>query len=315
MTLFSFFKIKNFQESHLGPTSAAPTALLYSGTFTTPQGFWATPLEQFELLSLAAGAGALMASQFYALLPHLPLFMLLLLSLGFYNLSGLLPYGFTFSAHLVVTLFYSVSIFFGLNYLALAHRRLSYFSPSMPNDVSRGMVGGLLLLPPVLLLGPQNWLKPLLQPLLQQFHHLVEPLLPQLQLLLEGLLPLLLLMGLPALLLLILELWRRLSQLGERLVDWNNRRTTLCDQLWDRSLEARKTRALRRSDPRHWAPGLRGLRYRLGHQPLEQALLGSLPALIFFYAVPLLLLDLAAAKQGLVTVTRMLLLGSEFGSY
>ena len=177
-----------------------------------------------------------------------------------------------------------------------------------------GLLGGLLLLPPLLLLGPRAWLEPLLEPLLQQFGHL-QPRLPQLQLLLEGLLPLLLPMALPALLLLALELWHRLGRLWGELVRWYSRRLTLCDRLWERSLEARQARALRRSDPHYCAPGLAGLRWRLGHQPLEWALVASLPGLLLFYGLPLLLLDLAAAKQGMVTATRLLLLGSEFGGY
>ena len=43
--------------------------------------------------------------------------------------------------------------------------------------------------------------------------------------------------------------------------------------------------------------------------------MASLPGLLLFYGLPLLLLDLAAAKQGMVTATRLLLLGSEFGGY
>ncbi len=81
-----------------------------------------------------------------AQLPQLPLFLLLLFSLTLYNLSGLLPYGFTFSAHLVVTLFYSCSIFFGLNYVALLRHRLAYFNLFLPSGTPLGLQPLMVLL-------------------------------------------------------------------------------------------------------------------------------------------------------------------------
>lgn len=194
MTLFSSLLLKGYSGLHLlqiFPLASATPQIEVAAT----SSLWSTPLEQFELLSAAAGGGLLLASQFYALLPllltlglaggllfsaprllgggleqlsgellvrqlgsfleanatraqlpHLPLFLLLLLSLTFYNLSGLFPYGFTFSAHLVVTLFYSVSIFFGLNYVALGRHGLKYFNLFLPSGTPLGLQPLMVLL-------------------------------------------------------------------------------------------------------------------------------------------------------------------------
>lgn len=91
-------------------------------------------------------ASFLEANATRAQLPQLPLLLLLVLSLGFYNLSGLLPYGFTFSAHLLVTLFYSLSVFFGLNYVALRRHRLGYFNLFLPSGTPLGLQPLMVLL-------------------------------------------------------------------------------------------------------------------------------------------------------------------------
>lgn len=95
---------------------------------------------------MRALAAFLEANATRAQLPQLPLLLLLVLSLGLYNLAGLLPYGFTFSAHLVVTLFYSGSLFFGLNWVALQRHRLAYFSLFLPGGTPLGLQPLMVLL-------------------------------------------------------------------------------------------------------------------------------------------------------------------------
>ena len=153
--------------------------------------FWATPLEQFELLAVAPSGlfGMLVHSGAYAMgslaavlalalalafaaptlrgrsstqtaaelvvqltanflvanatraqLPHLPLLLLLVVTLGVYNLGGLFPFGFTFSAHLLCTLAYGFGVFFGLNYVALGRYGVAYFQLFLPGGTPLGLL-------------------------------------------------------------------------------------------------------------------------------------------------------------------------------
>jgi len=88
----------------------------------------------------------LVANGTRAQLPQLPLLLLLTLALTLYNLSGLLPYGYTFSAHLICTLFYSATVFFGLNYVALARYGRHYFNLFLPAGTPLPLLPLLVLL-------------------------------------------------------------------------------------------------------------------------------------------------------------------------
>jgi ATP synthase subunit 6 len=114
--------------------------------FSTPRLLGGSPHQLGAELLVRSLGSFLEANTTRAQLPHLPLFLLLVLSLGLYNLSGLLPYGFTFSAHLVVTLFYSVTLFFGLNYVALQRHRLAYFNLFLPSGTPLGLQPLMVLL-------------------------------------------------------------------------------------------------------------------------------------------------------------------------
>jgi F-type H+-transporting ATPase subunit a len=123
-------------------TAALLGALLFSAPRLLGGG-----LQQLGAELLVRQLGSFLeANATRAQLPQLPLFLLLVLSLGCYNLSGLTPYGFTFSAHLVVTLFYSLSIFFGLNYVALLRHRLHYFNLFLPGGTPLGLQPLMVLL-------------------------------------------------------------------------------------------------------------------------------------------------------------------------
>jgi F-type H+-transporting ATPase subunit a len=58
-----------------------------------------------------------------SLQPFTFFFTELALAIAAYNLLGLLPLGFTLTAHIFVTFFFSLSVFLGLNTLAIFHRR------------------------------------------------------------------------------------------------------------------------------------------------------------------------------------------------
>lgn len=123
------------------------TLLLGAGLlFSAPRLLGGSPQQLGAELLVRSLGSFLEANATRAQLPQLPLLLLLVLSLGLYNLSGLLPYGFTFSAHLVVTLFYSLSVFFGLNYVALRRHGLRYFNLFLPGGTPLGLQPLMVLL-------------------------------------------------------------------------------------------------------------------------------------------------------------------------
>ena len=100
---------------------------------------WTTPLEKFELLTMRFTTTNRVVHAILAQLPHLPL-LLLVVTLGVYNLGGLFPLGFTFSAHLLCTLAYGFGAFFGLNYVALRRYRVAYFQLFLPGGTPLGLL-------------------------------------------------------------------------------------------------------------------------------------------------------------------------------
>ena len=117
-------------------------AILFSQP-TLLQGSWFQ--SGLELLVRSTG-DFLVANATRAQLPHLPLLLLLLVVLGSYNLAGLFPFGFTFSAHLLCTLFFGGSIFFGLNYVCLVRYGRVYFNLFLPAGTPFGLLPLIVLL-------------------------------------------------------------------------------------------------------------------------------------------------------------------------
>ena len=64
---------------------------------------------------------------------YLPFFLTVALSLAVYNFSGLFPFGYTFTAHIVCTLFYSFTVFFGLNFISILRYRENFFNIFLPS--------------------------------------------------------------------------------------------------------------------------------------------------------------------------------------
>jgi F-type H+-transporting ATPase subunit a len=98
-----------------------------------------------ELLVRTAG-DFLVANATRAQLPALPLLLLLGLTLGSYNLVGLFPFGFTFSAHLLCTFFFAGAVFFGLNYISATRHRWRYFNLFLPSGTPFGLLPLIVLL-------------------------------------------------------------------------------------------------------------------------------------------------------------------------
>jgi ATP synthase subunit 6 len=67
-----------------------------------------------------------------SLQPFAVFFAELALAIGAYNLSGLLPLGFTLTSHIFVTFFFSLSVFMGLNTLAIFYRRWNFLENFIP---------------------------------------------------------------------------------------------------------------------------------------------------------------------------------------
>lgn len=114
--------------------------------FTQPrllQGSWLQ--SSAELIVFNTG-NFLVANATKAMLPMLPMMLILLLSLGTYNLSGLFPFGFTFTAHVLCTAFFSFGIFFGLNYISIARYEFNYFNLFLPSGTPFGLIPLIVLL-------------------------------------------------------------------------------------------------------------------------------------------------------------------------
>jgi ATP synthase subunit 6 len=74
-----------------------------------------------------------------ALQGHLPLLLPLGLLLTAYNLGGLLPFGYTVSAHLLATFFYGFGLFFGLNWVAIARYGGRFLAIFLPAGIGLGL--------------------------------------------------------------------------------------------------------------------------------------------------------------------------------
>jgi ATP synthase subunit 6 len=74
-----------------------------------------------------------------ALQSHLPLLLPLGLLLTTYNLAGLLPFGYTVSAHLIATFLYGFGLFFGLNWVAVARYGWGFLAIFLPAGIGLGL--------------------------------------------------------------------------------------------------------------------------------------------------------------------------------
>jgi ATP synthase subunit 6 len=216
-----------------------------------------------------------------AQLPHLPLLLLLVLSLGLYNLSGLLPYNFTFSAHLVVTLFYSLSLFFGLNYLALLRHQLHYFNLFLPSGTPLGLQPLMVLLELVSYLSRPFSLAIRLFANLMAGHALLKILLSFSQRGLEGST----LAKLRALLALVTAgplVAARLgfTFLGVGLAYISASRNRLEDRVLHWWFSRSGAHRSHRSQASYYWPGVAAFRHRLATLPMEVALLRTLPQVL-----------------------------------
>ena len=121
-------------------------SLLVAGLFQRPtllRGSW---LQGGAELVVTETGAFLEANAGRALLPMLPVLLLLLVSLGSYNLAGLFPYGFTASAHMLCTALFSFGVFFGLNLVSLLRYRAVYFNLFLPSGTPFGLLPLIVLL-------------------------------------------------------------------------------------------------------------------------------------------------------------------------
>lgn len=65
--------------------------------------------------------------------PHLILFVTITFSLTFYNLIGMIPFGFTVTAHIITTFFYSFTLFYGINYIAMERHGIKLLNIFLPS--------------------------------------------------------------------------------------------------------------------------------------------------------------------------------------
>jgi ATP synthase subunit 6 len=91
-----------------------------------------------EALVRALG-GFVVANGGRALQSHLPLLLPLGLLLATYNVGGLLPFGYTVSAHLLATFLYGFGLFFGLNWVALARYGWRFLAIFLPAGIGLGL--------------------------------------------------------------------------------------------------------------------------------------------------------------------------------
>jgi len=63
---------------------------------------------------------------------HLPLIFIIFMPLFFSNLGGMIPYNFTITSHIFITLFFSFFCFFGLNWLAIQRHKKRYLNLFLP---------------------------------------------------------------------------------------------------------------------------------------------------------------------------------------
>lgn len=86
-------------------------------------------------------ANATLANQ-----PHLILFVSISFSLIFYNLFGMIPFGFTVTAHIILTFFYSFTLFFGINFIAINRHGIKFLNIFLPGGTPLALIPFLVLI-------------------------------------------------------------------------------------------------------------------------------------------------------------------------
>lgn len=64
--------------------------------------------------------------------PLLISFSTLIISLTTFNIIGIIPFGFTATSHIIITFFYSFSVFFGINFIASFRHKINIFDIFLP---------------------------------------------------------------------------------------------------------------------------------------------------------------------------------------
>jgi F-type H+-transporting ATPase subunit a len=60
------------------------------------------------------------------------LFIAITTSLIIFNISGMIPFAFAVTSHFITTFFYSFSLFFGINYIAIIRHKEKFFNIFLP---------------------------------------------------------------------------------------------------------------------------------------------------------------------------------------
>jgi F-type H+-transporting ATPase subunit a len=86
-------------------------------------------------------ANATLANQ-----PHLILFVSITISLTIYNVIGMIPFGFTVTAHILLTFFFSFTLFFGINYIAIVKHGIKFLNIFLPSGTPIVLIPFLVLI-------------------------------------------------------------------------------------------------------------------------------------------------------------------------
>lgn len=78
--------------------------------------------------------------------PHLILFVTIAFSLAFYNLIGMIPFGFTITAHIIITFFYSFILFFGINFIAIERHGIKFLNIFLPGGTPTALIPFLIII-------------------------------------------------------------------------------------------------------------------------------------------------------------------------
>ena len=65
----------------------------------------------------------------------IPIFFILFLILIIFNVTGIIPYNFTASSHMLITLFLSFTFFFAINFLGIKKHKLGFLALFLPSGI------------------------------------------------------------------------------------------------------------------------------------------------------------------------------------
>lgn len=86
-------------------------------------------------------ANATLANQ-----PYLIIFVAITIALTFYNVIGMIPFGFTVTAHILLTFFFSFTLFFGINYIAISRHGIKFLNIFLPSGTPIVLIPFLVLI-------------------------------------------------------------------------------------------------------------------------------------------------------------------------